>query len=242
MKVRKNRCLLSVGLLAGSLAGMAVAQNPELQQKIAEVKQAAAANKQALAQYTWVEQTTISLKGEQKKQEHSQVRLGPDGKPQKQSLDPPAQPAAPADAGGGRGGRVKEHVVEKKKEEYKDYADQIKSLIEQYVPPEKDLLEQAAQKGNIALSPAPGAEGQYRLAITNYIKQGDNMTLVFDKARKSLASVSIASYLDDPKDAVNVTVNFTSEPSGLNHISSETINGVSKQLTIAIQNSNYQHL
>ena len=137
---------------------------------------------------------------------------------------------------------MKEHVVEKKKEEYKDYADQIKSLIEQYVPPQKELLEQAAQKGNIALSPQPGEQGQYRLAITSYIKQGDNMTLVFDRARKALASVTIATYLDDPKDAVNVTVDFTSEPSGLSHVASETINGVSKQLTIAIQNSNYQHL
>ena len=33
-----------------------------------------AQNKQALAQYTWAEQVTISLKGEQKKQEHFQVR------------------------------------------------------------------------------------------------------------------------------------------------------------------------
>ena len=234
-------CLLSL-MLAGSYIGISFAQNPELQQKIAEVKQGVAMNKQALAQFTWVEQVTISLKGEQKKQEHFQVRLGPDGKPQKQSLDPPAQPAANNDSGGRRGGRVKEHVVEKKTEEYKDYANQIKSLIEQYVPPEKELLEQAALKGNIALSPAPGGEGQYRLAITNYIKQGDNLTLLFDKGRKALVGVTIATYLDDPKDAVNVTVDFTSEPSGLSHVSSQTINGVSKQLTIAIQNSNYQHL
>src|SRR5207344_198806 len=68
------------------------AQNPELQQRLAEIKQAMAQNKQALAQYTWVEQVTISLKGEQKKQEHFQVRTGPDGKPQKTSLDAPAQP------------------------------------------------------------------------------------------------------------------------------------------------------
>jgi hypothetical protein len=63
----------------------------------------------------WTEQVTISLKGEQKKQEHFQVRLGPDGKPQKTSLDPPAEAAAPS------GGRLKQHVVAKKKEEYKDY-------------------------------------------------------------------------------------------------------------------------
>jgi hypothetical protein len=236
-----NRIVCVFFLLSAGATGLAVAQNPELQQKIAEVKQAAAANKQALAQYTWVEQVTISLKGEQKKQEHFQVRLGPDGKPQKQSLDPPAPPADNS-GGGSRGGRLKERVVQKKTEEYKDYADQIKSLIEQYVPPDKDTIQQAAQKGNVALSPLPGGDGQYKLAITNYIKQGDNMTLVFDKAHKALASMTIATYLNDPKDAVNVTVNFTTEPSGLSHIASQTINGVSKQLTIAIQNSNYQHL
>jgi hypothetical protein len=241
MKRKSIGCLL-LASAALSCSGFVLAQNPEMQQKIAEIKQASAANKQALAQYTWAEQVTISLKGEQKKQEHYQVRLGPDGKQQKQSLDPPPQSSSSSESGGRRGGRAKEHVVEKKTDEYKDYADQIKTLIGQYVPPDKDMLEQAEQKGNIALSPAPGAQGQYRLAITNYIKQGDNMTLLFDKERKALVSVTIATYLDDPKDAVNVTVEFTSEPSGLSHISSETIDGVSKQLTIAIQNSNYQHL
>ena len=33
------------------------------------------------------------------------------------------------------------HVVAKKKEEYKDYADQMKALVQQYVPPDKDLLQ-----------------------------------------------------------------------------------------------------
>jgi hypothetical protein len=242
--MKKERILRYLGISAFAsvvaFGATAFAQNPEMQQKVAEVKQAMAANKQALAQYTWVEQTTISLKGEQKKQTHSQVRLGPDGKPQKQSLDPP--PQASDDSGGGRRGRLKEHVVEKKTDEYKDYADQIKSLIAQYVPPDKDLLEQAAQKGNIAIGPAPGGDGQYRLVISNYIKQGDNLTLVFDKAQMALTSVSIASYLDDPKDAVTVSVEYSAIPGGPNHVSSETINGVSKQLTIAIQNLNYQHL
>ncbi len=213
----------------------AAAQNPELQQKVAEAKEAMARNKQALAQYTWVEQVTISLKGEQKKQEHFQVRLGPDGKPQKTSLDPP--PAPPK-----REGRLKKHIVEKKKEEYKEYADQIKSLIEQYIPPEKDMIQQAYQQGNIMVGPQPGAPGQYRLVISNYIKQGDNMTLVMDKTQKDLVSVSIASYMDDPKDAVNVTVQFAAIPGGPNHVSAETIDGVSKQLTVAIQNTGYQHL
>jgi Tfp pilus assembly protein PilW len=212
------------------------AQNPELQQKVAEVKEAMAANKQAIAQYTWQEQVTVSLKGDVKKQEHFQVRIGPDGKPQKQSLDAPQAPAAPS------GGRLKQHVVEKKKDEYTDYVNQIKALIQQYVPPEKAMLEQAAQQGNVALGPAGGAPGQYQLVLSNYVKPGDKMTLLFDKAQKALVSVTIASFLSDPKDAVNVSVTFAAIPGGPNHVASESIDGVSKQLTIVIANSLYQHL
>jgi hypothetical protein len=88
----------------------------------------------------------------------------------------------------------------------------------------------------------PGMPGEYRLVISNYLKQGDNMTLVIDKTQKELVSLSIASYLDDPKDSVNVTVSFAAIPGGPNHVSAETINGVSKQLTINMQNSNYQRM
>lgn len=239
----KSVCGFGIPLILSGLAiGAALpcrigAQTQDLQQKVAEIKEAAARNKQALAQYTWVEQDTISLKGEQKKQEHFQVRLGPDGKPQKAPLD-----AAPAAESEGREGRLKKHIVEKKAEEYKAYAEQIKALIQQYVPLEKDALEQARQKGNISLGPQGSTPGEYRLVISNYIKQGDNVALVFDKAQKALASLSIATYLSDPKDAVNVTVQFGAIPGGPHHVSAETIHGVSKQLTIAVQNSNYQKI
>ncbi|HTF68975.1 MAG TPA: hypothetical protein VK638_40475 [Edaphobacter sp.] len=245
MKNTRQR-ILSKTLLAlfVSLAGAvfhcpAKAQSPELQQRLAEIKQATAKNKLALTQYTWVEQVTISLKGEQKKQEHFQVRLGPDGKPQKTSLDPPA---ATSSDEGGRKGRVKEHVIEKKKEEFKEYADQMKALAQEYVPPDKDRLQQAYEQGNIALAPAAGAPNEIQLIIHNYLKPQDSLTLVFDKTRKALLRMQIASYMEDPKDAMNLTVQFSSLPDGTNHISNLVIDGVSKQLNVAVQNSNYQHL
>ena len=105
------KAVFPIAVLTSSLLVVSVrAQNPELQQRLADLKQSMAANKQKLATYTWVEQVTISLKGEQKKQEEFQVRLGPDGKPQKTPIGQQAA-AAPA-GGGGRGGRLKEHVVE----------------------------------------------------------------------------------------------------------------------------------
>ena len=212
------------------------AQNQELQQRVMEIKESMAKNKQALAQYTWVEQVTISLKGEQKKQEHFQVRLGPDGKPQKTSLDPPPDTSSES------GGRLKKHIVEKKKEEYKDYADQMKALAQQYVPPDKDLLQQAYAQGNITLGPAAGAPNELQLIIHNYLKPQDSMTLVFDKTQKALLRLQIASYMDDPKDAMNLTVQFSRLPDGTNHVSNLVIDGVSKQLNVATQNSNYRHL
>jgi hypothetical protein len=226
---------LVVLLAAVAFNRPAGAQSQELQQRVAEIKEASAKNKQALAQYTWVEQVTISLKGEQKKQEHFQVRLGTDGKPQKTSLDPPAE-AAPS------GGSLKQHVVEKKKEEYKDYADQMKELAQQYVPPDGNLLQQAYEKGNITLGTVAGSPTQVQLIIKNYLKPEDSLTLVFDKEQKALLGIQIASYMQDPKDAMNLTVQFSRLPDGTNHVSSMVIDGVSKQLNVATENSNYQHL
>jgi hypothetical protein len=244
---RDLRFVMRLSVITGILVALAVtslrlsAQNPELQQRVAELKESVAQNKQQLAQYTWVEQVTISLKGEQKKQESFQVRTGPDGKPQKTPIGP-APAAAPANQGGGRGGRVKERVVEKKKEEYKDYADRMKSLMERYIPPDKDLLQQAVQNQNVSVAPVAGSANQVQLAFHDYVKPKDSMTLVFDKEQKQLVGLQIASYLDDPKDAVNLTVKMARLPDGVSHVDSVVLDGVSKQISVAIQNSNYQHL
>jgi len=104
------------------------------------------------------------------------------------------------------------------------------------------LLQQAFANGNITLGPAAGAPNVIQLVIHNYLKPQDSMTLVFDKEQKQLLQIQIASYMDDPKDAMNLTVQFSRLPGGPNHISNMVIDGVSKQLNIAIQNSNYQHV
>ncbi len=229
---------LGVGILAAStiLVPSMKAQNPQMQQRVAEVKESMAVNKQLLAQYTWMEQDIISIKGEEKKEELYNVQLGPDGKPQKTPVDPSSVSDDERHRRGLRG-----RIIEKKTEEFKEYGEQIKTLVQQYVPPDKDMLQQAYQQGNVMMGPVGGAPGEYRLVISNYVKQGDNMTLVMNKAQKSLVSLSIATYLNDPSDAVKVNVQFARIPNGPNHVTTETIDGVSKQLTITVQNSNYQH-
>src|SRR5262249_12051272 len=178
----------------------AMAQDPELQQKLAAIKEAAAANKQELAQYAWTEQQTISLKGEVKKRTTYEVRLGPDGQPQKTEVA-----EMPQSSGGGREGRVKEHIKEKKKEEFEEYGQQLSALAHQYAQPDPNRLTEAFQQGNLTLGSA-GAPGEVRMVIKNYIKPNDNVTLVFNEQTKAMQSVQVASYLTDPKDAVDISV------------------------------------
>jgi hypothetical protein len=213
-------------------ASPVIAQSPALQQRLAEIKQASAANKQALSHYTWQESQTISIKGEVKKQQLFQVSVSPNGQQQKTEIN--AQPAAQPS-----GGMLKRHIVAKKTAEFKDYGEQIADLARQYTRPDPGSLQQAFQQGNISLQ-LGGDDSRVTLIIRNYIKPNDSVTLVFDKQQKAIQSVRVSTYLDDPKDAVTIAAQFAKLPDGTNHVASTQVNGVSKQLTVVTQNSSYQ--
>jgi hypothetical protein len=225
--------LAAVILALSPLAALrAVAQNPDLQEKLAAVKESAAKNKQMLAQYTWQEKQSTAVKGDVKSEKLFQVRLGPDGKPQKTEVVGTPQSSS------GRG--LKGHIKEKKQEEFKEYGQQIAALAQQYAP-DPQRLQQAFQQGNLMLG-SGGAPGEVKMVIKNYVKPNDQVTLVFNQQAKAIQSVQIQSYLSDPKDAVTIAQQFSQLPDGTNHVSTSQINGVSKELTVTSQNSNYQKL
>lgn len=228
---------LCLFLLSQNVLVIRAQQSGELAERVGDLKDSSAKNKELLAHYTWVETVTISLKGEQKKVQHFQVITGPDGKPVKTSIDP--APAAQDDSAGGRGGRLKQRIVAKKKEEYEDYAEQMKTVAGQYLPPNKDLIQAAYQKGNVSYAPVPGDPSQIKILIRNYLKPNDSLTIVFDKSQKQIANLTIATYLSDPSDAMNLKVDFSRIPEGPSHVSNATIEGVSKQLTVVMENANY---
>ena len=208
---------------------LSAAQNSELQQKLTEVKQAAAQNKQALAQYSWQQEQTIALKGEVKDTKMFQVHIGPDGQQQKVEME-----NSPASAPSG--GRLKQHVVKKKKGELEEYGEAIRNLADQYATPDPAKLQQAYQQGEVMSGPA-GIPGEVQIVISNYVKPGDKVTLVMSQG--ALKSFEVATYLNDPSDAVNIAAQYGKLPDGTNHISTMQIKGVSKDLLVTLQNSNF---
>lgn len=222
---------LTIAVLAFA-ATLAVAQNPQMEEKLMAIKQNMAMNKQKLAQYMWTETETISIKGNVKDTKVYQVRMM-NGQQQKTLVDNEKAQS------GGREGRLKEHVVQKKTEEYQDYGQQIGALAKQYTTPDPDRLMQAKQQGNLSL--VPGA-GNIQLVIKSFVNPGDQVTFTISEQTKSPVSVEINSYLNDPKDKVMISAQFAELPDGTNHVTTMTINGEQKQLVINEQNSNYQKM
>jgi len=214
----------------------AVGQNPRLEERLAEVQRAAVTSEEALASYSWQEQQTISINGEVKKQTLFQVQIGPDGKQLKTEID-----SGSASSSEGRRHSLIRRIVETKTDEYDAYAKQIAALAQAYVHPNPERLQLLFQRGSIALGSA-GFQGEFQLVVQNYLKPGDSMTLLFNLKQKVLVSVQVSSYLSDPRDAATISAQFAQLPGGPNHVASMLINGASKQLTVAVRNSDYQKM
>jgi hypothetical protein len=185
-------CAVALALSFVLLSAISLpAQNEEMQERVAELKESMARNKQSLAQYTWKEQLAIIVKGEEKKVQHF-LKMGPDGKSQRTSLN--TAPQGQGDQGVARG-RLRQRIVERKKEEFEDYAEQMKALVQRYIPPDRDAIQDAFSKGNVSFTP-PGDE--MKIAIRSYVKTNDSMTIVFNRTQKQISSIKVASICTIP--------------------------------------------
>jgi hypothetical protein len=222
-------------MLIGAVSFLAIlpsmAQNNEVQQKLAAVKQSAAENKQKLQQYQWTETQQVTLKGDAKPPSQNLCRYGPNGNVQKTAIGPP--PEQPS------GGRMKQKIIAKKKGEMQDYMSDVKGLLSLYVPPDPQKMQQAFQAGKVSLNPAGGV---VNLIFKDYAQPGDQMTLTFDPAAKKITTLNINTYMGQSKDVVTLQVQMGSLPNGINYTQRTVLNAAAKQLVVTTTNSNYQKL
>lgn len=206
--------------------------NADLQQKVAALKQSLAQNQKALHQYTWTEKMDSIFKGETKSTKQSQCQYGPDGKVQKTEVGTTPPPKEQ------RG--VKGKVIEKKKDEMKDYMERVAQLIKRYVPPEGSQMQESLQAGKAALQPAAG--GIVTLVFGDYAKPGDSVKLTFDTASKKIQGYDVNTYLDAPADVVTLKVVFQNLPDGTNYVAQTILDATAKQIQIRTTNSDYNKL
>jgi len=239
MLLRTASTLLAFTLTTSSTLAFQAGEKAAMAGRITELKDSIAANKARLAKYQWTETTTVLFRGQARKTETSTCHYGPDGKVVKL----PNGPAAPALGGGQmqqqRGG-LRGRIIEKKTEEMKDYGERLKSLIGEYVPPNRDKVQDAFQAGNASIAPAAGTTS---MTLANYYKSGDKMIFAFDPTAKKIRSLNVDTYLDNPQtDIVTLAVNFASLPDGTNYAASTNLKAESKEIEIRTANSNYQKI
>jgi hypothetical protein len=229
MQISKR--LVMIGAVALGITLPAIAQNSEIQEKLAAVKQAAAENKQKIRQYQWIETTQLTLKGDAKPPTKNSCVYGPDGKVQKTMIGAPPPPPS--------GGKMKQKVIANKKAEMKDYMQDVKAVLALYVPPDPQKMQADFQAGKVSLNPTPGA---VNLVFADYAQPGDKMTLRFDTATKKIGALKIDTYMGQEKDVVTLQVQMASLPDGTSYESQTVLNATAKQLVVTTTNSDYQKL
>ncbi len=226
----RKRCLTTGAVLLASALPL-LAQNPQLQQKVAAVKQAAAENRQRLHQYRWIETTQLILKGDKKPPTQNMCQYSSNGQVLKTAIGPPPEPPS--------GGRLKQKMIAKKKAEIQDYMGDVKDLLTMYVPPDPEKMQLAYAAGKLSINPAGGI---LNFIFTDYAQAGDQMTVSFDPEQKKIISLSIKTYMGQEKDVVTLQVQMATLPDGTNYAGQTILGATAKQLVVTTTNSNYQRL
>jgi hypothetical protein len=211
--------------------GIARSQSPEVQQRVAALKQSVAKDQQSIRQYQWIETTVISMKGEEKSRQQKQCYYGADGGLQKVTVD--ASP--PPDKKRGIRGRV----VARKTEELTDYMKQAVALVKTYVPPDPARIQAVKDAGKVSVD-LPGAGHGVRVNLRDYGKPGDVLTVEVDPASNRVTGLTVATYLSDAKDTVTLNVSFLSLQDGTGYPATEVLVAQAKNLSVNVTNSGYR--
>jgi hypothetical protein len=231
---KKEKSMKRIGLciIVLAFAGSTLAQSPEIQQKAAAAKEAAARNQEALRSYSWIAKTELSLRGEVKNTKIESCQYGPDGKVRKTELSEP--PAPPEKKRG-----LKGKVIAKKTGEMKAELESAAALVHSYIPPAPEKIQAVIAAGKLTVSPGPAGAA---IRFADYAKAGDSLTLTLDSASKAIQKITVDSYLDKTENKVTLDVSFQSLPDGTNYAAMTVLKIPESKVDVTIENSNYQKL
>jgi len=230
LRVARNSFLI---LVLAVLALPGFAQQPTAAERAALLKATVEASQAVLKQYEWIETTVVSLKGEEKSRKQERCYYGADGGVQKVEVNSTPPPAKK------RGLRGK--IAASKQEELTDYMKSAIALVKSYVPPNPAKLQIAKDAGKVSIDVLqPGKRA--RLNFRDYEKPGDNLGVEVDLTSNRPLGIKVASYLDDPKDAVTLDVRMGQLNDGTTYPSDAALDAKAKKLTVTVKNSGYRKM
>jgi hypothetical protein len=145
--------------------------------------------------------------------------------------------ASNAEPESGPRGPLRKRMAASKKEEVTAYMQSAAALVHQYVPPDPSRIQQAVNSGNFSASPS----GQrVRLTFKNYLKANDALNVDVEVPTNRLMGISVVSYLEDAKDAIQLDVAMGLLPDGTIFSHRSTLAAPAKDVTVTIENSGHR--
>jgi hypothetical protein len=202
--------------------------------------QAQQANTTALREYTWKRRTELKLKGESKKVTMEQVRYDIDGKLEKTAIGGAPEPPQeqPAAGRGRRGGRLKQEVIENKKEEFAELMQNLGALAASYGQLPQEKLQDFAKTATVVKGDGADA-GTVRIQGANILVEGDSMSIWIDPTSYMMRRVEIGTWLE--KKPVSLVSEYRSVDNGPTYQARAVLRYPEKQIELTVENFEYQH-
>lgn len=224
--------IVACGAILTVAAGVASAQQPSGEDRVAALKSSLASSKAVLRQYEWIQTTVVNLKGEDKSTVQERCYYGADGALQKVPVA-----AAPEEK---KKGGLRGKIVENKKEEMSDYMKEAVALVKRYLPPDPAKIDAVKAAGRLSVSPQPG--NKVRVTLGGYLKPGDSLAIDMNMADNTLASAAVVSTMDSDNAPVALAVQFGKLDNGAVYESQTILDAKGKDLKVTIQNSGYRKM
>jgi hypothetical protein len=220
--------ILAAGLILLGTPQFILAQDQLVKRAETAVKitEARKANAKLMHQYTWNCRTELIENGTVKDMRLEQVQYGPDGRLQRM-VENEQGASLPH-------GFIRRAIAEKKRKQMEEYLKELRSLLDQYTLPTAgkvlDFMDQAtatlADDGRLIL-----------MRGTSVVVPGDSLSVWTEAATRKTHKIQVNSFFQG--DAVNLTATFKTLRRGLNHVDYAEVIVPGKNLSIQVQNFNY---
>jgi len=190
------------------------------------ITEARKANAALMRQYSWTSRTDVIDQGQVKDLRIDTVNYGPDGQLQRSTMNDQSAPLPL--------GFLRRRIADVERQKVEQYLIGLRGLLEQYTLPTAGKVQDFM---NRAKATGPDAGGLFEMTGQNVVSPGDTFSLWVDPATRHPRRIQVfTSFQGDP---VNLTATFKTLPTGLNHVAYAEVIVLAKQLSVQVQNFDY---
>lgn len=242
--MQNNRKRMTTALFAALLLGLtaapafAQAPAPTAADRAVQIAQTRQANAALMHHFSWNSRVEIIMNGQVKDMRISQVGYDPTGQLQHTLLNEQKSGGTylPTPIG-----FLRRAVADNEKQQLETFLEGLKGLLEQYTLPTAGKIFDFMMK---AQPSGPDANGLFQMSGNSVVQPGDTLSLWVNPWTRHVTRMQVNTSFQGTPTQLNVTFDTLPGPvnGGLNYASFAEATVPSKQLSVQIQNYNYNRL